>query len=397
MSNLCDKSMGKVYPHLLEEWSYKQNKGIDPFIVSHGSSKKVWWTCKKCNHEWATRISHRKEGSGCPKCARNRHYYNLDKSLKESNPILVKEWHSTKNLPLTPDQIGRGSEIKVWWICKKGHEWQAVVYSRVNGNKCPYCSGFKVNDDNCLANNFPRIAKQWHPTKNGNLTPKQVTKGTHKRVWWLGKCRHEWQAHISTRTSQKTGCPYCNRFLLNHDHNLLISNPNIAKQWHPTKNRNLTPKDVTPLSNTSVWWLCDKGHEWKTRISHRSRGSSNCPYCSKVKLKDGTFFHSLTEAFWYLKFKNKGLIFYCNNMYNSKTKDEIGKCKYDFYFPKYNLYVEVTSFGKEWRNWEKYLKKIDLKKKYVENKLKAKFVFIQYVLNNNDRKWVQKHIENNPK
>ncbi|MFF3350805.1 zinc-ribbon domain-containing protein [Streptomyces sp. NPDC002779] len=36
-----------------------------------------------------------------------------------------------------------------------------------------------------LAAQFPRIAEQWHPHRNGKLTPTQVTAGSGKELWWL--------------------------------------------------------------------------------------------------------------------------------------------------------------------------------------------------------------------
>ena len=36
-----------------------------------------------------------------------------------------------------------------------------------------------------LAETHPDLAAQWHPTKNGELTPYDVTAGTDKSVWWL--------------------------------------------------------------------------------------------------------------------------------------------------------------------------------------------------------------------
>ena len=30
----------------------------------------------------------------------------------------------------------------------------------------------------------PDLAKQWHPTKNGDLKPMDVTYGSKKKVWW---------------------------------------------------------------------------------------------------------------------------------------------------------------------------------------------------------------------
>ena len=38
-------------------------------------------------------------------------------------------------------------------------------------------------------------------------------------------------------------------------------NSALSKEWYPTKNGNLTPKDVTPFSNKKVWWKCANSHE----------------------------------------------------------------------------------------------------------------------------------------
>ncbi len=45
-----------------------------------------------------------------------------------------------KNEDLQPDQVLAGSKEKYWWICSKGHEWQAIVSSRTKWNTgCPVC------------------------------------------------------------------------------------------------------------------------------------------------------------------------------------------------------------------------------------------------------------------
>ena len=64
--------------------------------------------------------------------------------LKDNNK-LVKEWNYEKNKDIDINKITLGSNKKVWWICDKGHEWQAVIASRtLNNSGCPYCSGHKV-------------------------------------------------------------------------------------------------------------------------------------------------------------------------------------------------------------------------------------------------------------
>lgn len=52
-----------------------------------------------------------------------------------------------------------------------------------------------------LKNNKPNddLIQQWHPTKNGDLTPKHVTAGSNKKVWWLCENNHEWEAVINGR------------------------------------------------------------------------------------------------------------------------------------------------------------------------------------------------------
>ena len=62
--------------------------------------------------------------------------YNFEKI----NPKLAKEWHPTKNGDLTPEDVLPGSHKKRWWKCKKGHEWQAYVFSRNKGSGCRQCN-----------------------------------------------------------------------------------------------------------------------------------------------------------------------------------------------------------------------------------------------------------------
>ena len=85
-----------------------------------------------------------------------------ENSLADRFPELAKEWHPTKNGDLTPYDITSGSGKRVWWRCSKGHEWQAVVYSRHNGTGCPICSNKTVQAGfNDLATCNPILAKEW--------------------------------------------------------------------------------------------------------------------------------------------------------------------------------------------------------------------------------------------
>ena len=67
-------------------------------------------------------------------------------------------------------------------------------------------------------------------------------------------------------------------------YNLAKLHPNLAKEWHPTKNGMLKPSDVTPGSGQKVWWKCLKNpkHEWPATVASRVNGSG-CPECSGKK------------------------------------------------------------------------------------------------------------------
>ena len=62
---------------------------------------------------------------------------------------------------------------------------------------------------------------------------------------------------------------------------LVTLNPELSKQWHPTKNGDLTPYDVTTNSHKKIWWNCIKSddHIWLSTIANRNYGRE-CPYCS---------------------------------------------------------------------------------------------------------------------
>lgn len=265
--------------HLITEWHSSKNGVLTPYNVTFTSNKKAWWQCVK-GHEWKAIVSNRTNGRNCPYCAGKK--VCGSNCLATVNPELAKEWHSTKNGNLTPSDVTPGSHKKVWWQCRKGHEWEAMIYSRNKASGCPYCSGQKICEDNCLATIDPDLAKEWHPNKNGNLTPFDVTPGSSRqKVWWLCSKGHEWETRIYVR--KRCGCPYCGCKKVCEDNCLATLRPDLAAQWHPSKNDRLTPKDIVLASEKKVWWLCNKGHEWQCVMSSRKWGSG-CPYCVGKKV-----------------------------------------------------------------------------------------------------------------
>lgn len=280
---MCKESLQITNPILAIEWHHIKNGKLTPSDIVAGSYKKAWWQCAKDKeHVWKATIASRNRGAGCPYCT-GRNATKLN-NLAATHPELVAQWHSTKNGSLTPYDVKAGSDKRVWWKCREGsdHEWETTISNRKAGTKCPICAGKKVVNSNSLKFINPSLSKQWHPIKNGSLTPQDVTARTSRKVWW--KCPegsdHEWEASISSRNNGGD-CPYCIGRKGSKSKNFSRSNPELAKQWHPTKNGSLSPKDVTAGSGKKVWWKCPVGsdHEWYVTIYSRVKGSG-CPFCS---------------------------------------------------------------------------------------------------------------------
>ena len=57
--------------------------------------------------------------------------------------------------------------------------------------------------------------------------------------------------------------------------------PDVAGEWHPSRNGHFTPDVVTAGSNSRFWWKCDVAddHEWDARVADRTSKGSGCPDC----------------------------------------------------------------------------------------------------------------------
>lgn len=87
----------------------------------------------------------------------------------------------------------------------------------------------------------------------------------------------------------------------------MTENPNLASEWHPTKNGNLKPENATPKSGKRVWWKCSKcGTSFICPIKTR-KNEGGCPQCANaaraqskykkiVNVETGVIFNSVQDA-----------------------------------------------------------------------------------------------------
>ena len=269
------------YPEVAAEWHYKKNCGWGPEDFNYASGVKVWWQCPNDKkHVYPAVIANRTIGqSGCMIC-------NVGEQTDlRDYPDALAQFDKKKNKGVDPHKITWHD--RYYWKCPvaKDHEWVST-FNRRTGERCPACKKAKLAKSNTLAT-MPKVAKLLHPTKNGKKTAKDFRVSEQTVVWW--KCPkgpdHEWEAKIATKTNGSMGCPFCIGRYLSVTNTLASKYPKIAKEWHPTKNKLLTPTDVSAHSVDKYWWKCAKGHEWRQGINIRTvRGAAGCKICRNEKL-----------------------------------------------------------------------------------------------------------------
>ena len=208
--------------------------------------------------------------------------------IDKTHPEIAIFWHPTLNGQLSPSDVSKGSDKRVYWLCKKGHEYQSRVKDRIKANGCVVCSNRKVIPGvNDLVTLYPELAAQWHPLKNGRKDPTKSLGGQSK-IWWKCDLGHEWAVTVWSRVYFKTGCPVCsNQVPWSGFNDLLTTHPELATQWHSTKNGKLKPSEILAGSPRKIWWKCDLGHEWEAACSSRALMGVGCPVCSNKQIVSG--------------------------------------------------------------------------------------------------------------
>jgi hypothetical protein len=347
-------------------WCKLNNKSFELISeIYNGSEKYLKWEClnEDCKEEFKTVWSNIYSGRSCPYCSGKQ--VGISNCLATKKPVLAKEWHPTKNGNLTPYDVTCGSSKKVWWICEKGHEWEA---SRNKGSGCPQCSGRLPTKENNLLNSNPDLCKEWNYKKNIKK-PEEYTPYSTKKVWWQcsKNIKHKWKASILNRNFRRDKCPYCSGRNASEDYNLKIINPKLCGEWDYNKNKK-KPEEYTPGSNQKVWWKCREcRHEWKATIHNRSNGR-NCPECNlskgELRIKD------ILIKFNILYISQKefdGLIGLGN-----------GLLSYDFYLLDYNLLIEYQGI-----QHEKFCRGLHKSKKDFEKQREHDRHKKEYAYNNN--------------
>lgn len=244
-------------------------------------------------HRWTKRVGSTAAGKcpQCPKVRAPRKPRAAKKAPKPSGPRLragsvalstthpeiAAQWDHDKNAPYTPETVSAGSSKRMWWLCEKGHSWDAPVSNRVNYG-CPVCYGRRVLAGyNDAATTNPELLDEFD-AENSEYDLSEVTAGSEKILAWKCSLGHRWESN----PYNKKGCPTCDgKKVLPGFNDLASKFPEVATGWDYELNE-VGPDKVTAKSSRKVWWICPSfpEHRWEATCSDRVAGKSNCPECS---------------------------------------------------------------------------------------------------------------------
>lgn len=230
-----------------------------------------------------------------------------------------------------------------------GHIVDASPNRYKKGEGCGVCRGLQIQQGiNDLATLHPHLIKEWHPTKNGELTPHDVTQSSGKKVWWQCEKGHEWEATVVKRTDGR-GCPYCsNRKVLKGYNDLATTHPHYVKYFANIENA----YTHTHSSGKRVELKCPNcGYKKQMGINKLTHQGFSCDLCSDgISYPEKIMSSVLTKL---------------NIEFTKQMSYDNGKHKYDFYLPKYNAILETHGMQHyEWQGRGRSLKEEQENDKY---------------------------------
>ena len=351
MPRKITKRLFDACPEAKDYWDRERNQSIDADSLGPNSEKLVWWMCANNHHFQVTPKDFTKRTTGkCLEC----------KTIGFLYPDLCKEIDSSKHSDIDDLlKISAGSTRKIWWICPKGHEYEAQIYSRAKrGTGCDICSKSKTSKQEIrilceLRKVFENVqyrtkirkkevdiyladykigvefdGSYWHRGKEAKDAKKNkslldagvilirireeplrkisdhdiLTSGIRKKIskddmnelmtYIRRRCDHEIATRIDDYISKKNfqAEKEYKHFLAEmpvpYETSIANRFPGLVAEWHPTKNHPLTPSMLTPSSTTPVWWQCKNGHVWQRTPDQRTQTGKivgNCQECISIR------------------------------------------------------------------------------------------------------------------
>jgi hypothetical protein len=236
-----------------------------------------------CDH------GHQHSSNGrCPVCTNSAVAPGYN-DLATTHPDIAKELDPVLNGTTTAQTIQAAARLSLAWRCPRNrHVYWATASNRTQGGtNCGICSNRTIVPGiNDLTTTHPRLAAELDPAFEASHPATKMCAGSGDKPEWIcPDCGHHYKMSLYNR-SQGSGCEPCRRARLRSTRTSLAdTHPDIAAQWHPTRNNGKQPEDYSHGSNDKVYWLCATGaaHWYPQRIDRKVQGYG-CSVCSSRRL-----------------------------------------------------------------------------------------------------------------
>lgn len=219
-----DKSLATH--EMSKQWSDRNGKTKPWHVFKSSDSKKYWFFCKTCPHEFQKDCYHiTSQDSNCPYCAKSNgtlcEEKDCDHCFNRSLASIqrVKNQWSSRNT-VEPRTILKGRDREKYWInCDQcSHEFASLPKCLSIGQWCPFCclppKQLCAEEDckECYDKRFTRHEKSNYWSSRNDESHSQVFICSGKSYWFNCKdCNREFKMQIASITSKGTWCPYCVR------------------------------------------------------------------------------------------------------------------------------------------------------------------------------------------
>ncbi|WP_435097160.1 zinc-ribbon domain-containing protein [Candidatus Pelagibacter bacterium nBUS_27] len=197
-----------------------------------------------------------------------------------------------------------------------------------------------------LAERYPELAVEFHPTKNYPLTINSIAKWGNLDVWWTCKHKHHYQKKIrlklksldsfkrnkhkrKRKSNSVNFCDICQGTVVDQQNSLETLKPQLMQFFDYKKNYPLTPKKIFYKSATDIYWLCPKGHGLKQRPNRfMLNGIFICKKCPGTIFKLSDKYPKFAKEFH--PFKNYPLT--ADSYYPWQIEEVFWTCKYNHHY-----------------------------------------------------------------
>lgn len=213
--------------------------------------------------------------------------------LAGSNSPALAWWDHDRNDPNILATVTVLARQAVWWrcpTCSVGFQRSVNDMARNGRPDCPECSkrrGLEFEREReywsaVPVSEMPELLARWADEADPR-TAMVYQPGSRRRF----RCEY---GHFDTRdplSYLRGGCTSCNAAATRADQSnprLAAASPEIAEQWHPSKNAPRTPESVPASSKRRVRWRDPRcGHEWVATVVSRDKYDRyRCPQCRTV-------------------------------------------------------------------------------------------------------------------